>query len=129
MKSLAVIIALLTLTAFADLFSENQLIIGIFHSQTAVELEPTTARYIYVYAMALHSSGEIDDALDELRAARDRGVVDFDNGALLVTIMLDRGDVAGARSAYEELRADYPEHPQMISLLQAIQQSERATNP
>jgi predicted Zn-dependent protease len=75
--------------------------------QKAVELAPDDARYVYVYGVALNSTGRPQDALAILKPANARHPADTDILTALATISRDIGDRAGAVTYAEELvRAD-----------------------
>jgi Flp pilus assembly protein TadD len=70
----------------------------------AVVLEPDNARFAYVYAVALHSTGKVDDAIARLEAAlivhpNHREILEA-----LVSFHQARGKNAAARSYSERLR-------------------------
>lgn len=70
----------------------------------AAELEPANARYTYVYAVALHSSGEVEQGIEVLEEALPRFPYDRDVLAALVAFHRDRGDAGQARRYADELQ-------------------------
>jgi tetratricopeptide (TPR) repeat protein len=60
-------------------------------------LAPDDARVAYVYAVALHSSGQTDRALAVLRRAHERSTGDVDVLVALVTLNRERGALGAAR--------------------------------
>jgi Flp pilus assembly protein TadD len=58
----------------------------------AGELEPGRARYSYVYAVALYSSGRSDDALRVLKEALQRNPADRDILMALTSFRREAGD-------------------------------------
>jgi predicted CXXCH cytochrome family protein len=64
--------------------------------RTAAELEPDRSRYAYVYAVALHSSGRIDESLKVLKENLARHPDDRDTLLALVTFSRDAGDIGAA---------------------------------
>jgi tetratricopeptide (TPR) repeat protein len=71
--------------------------------QTATELEPDRSRYAYVYAVALHSSGRVDDSMKVLKENLTRHPDDRDTLLALVTFSRDAGDVIAALGYAEQL--------------------------
>ena len=74
----------------------------------AAELAPSSARYAYVYGVALNSTGAAARALAVLQAAHERHTGDPDILAALATISRDRGDRAAARGLRQEAPAGRP---------------------
>jgi tetratricopeptide (TPR) repeat protein len=64
----------------------------------AAELDPAAARYAYVQAIALNSTGRTEEALRVLEASHGRHPGDRDTLLALVTINRDRGDLPAART-------------------------------
>jgi Tfp pilus assembly protein PilF len=62
----------------------------------AAGLEPGNARFAYVHAVALHSSGKVDAAIAQLKSALDTHPVDGDIISALVSFHRKRGDSAQA---------------------------------
>jgi Flp pilus assembly protein TadD len=77
----------------------------------AAEVAPERARYAYVYAVALHDTGQPDRALAALRAAHTRHPGDRDVLIALATISRDRGDREGAMGWAHALRDLDPQDP------------------
>ncbi len=69
----------------------------------ATELEPDRSRYAYVYAVALHSSGRIDESMKVLKENLDRHPDDRDTLAALATFSRDSGDISAALEYLERL--------------------------
>ena len=59
----------------------------------AVQLQPDTTRYAYVYGVALHSYGELDKAIDVLEKAHDTSPADQDVLLALITFQRDKGNI------------------------------------
>ena len=57
----------------------------------AAAIDPANARYAYVYAVALNSTGRTDDAIKTLEASHARHPADRDTLFALVTINRDAG--------------------------------------
>jgi Flp pilus assembly protein TadD len=70
----------------------------------ATGLEPGNARFAYVNAIALHSSGKADAAIAQLRKALDLHPVDGDIIAALADFYRQRGDSTLATHYAERLR-------------------------
>ncbi|KRQ14795.1 hypothetical protein AOQ71_12305 [Bradyrhizobium manausense] len=69
----------------------------------ATELEPGRSRYTYVYAVALHSSGRIDEAIKVLKANLVRHPDDRDTMLALVAFSRDAGDISAALEYAQQL--------------------------
>ena len=74
----------------------------------AMELEPDSARYTYVYAVALHSTGHPSEAIDTLERATARWPNDRDILVALASFQLGLGRRAGARETVRRLIAAHP---------------------
>ena len=77
----------------------------------AAVLPPERARYVYVYAVALESSGQMDRAREVLTAAHERHTGDREILEALVTYSAKAGDGVAARRYAEALRAVDPDNP------------------
>jgi predicted CXXCH cytochrome family protein len=71
----------------------------------AAHLAPDTARYGFVYAVALHDAGRRDDAVSELDAVLARSPYDRDSLAALVAFCREAGDLERARAYAGRLEA------------------------
>jgi predicted CXXCH cytochrome family protein len=71
--------------------------------RTAAELEPDRSRYGYVYAVALHSSGRIDESMKVLKENLARHPDDRETMLALVTFNRDAGDIGAALEYAEQL--------------------------
>jgi tetratricopeptide (TPR) repeat protein len=71
--------------------------------RTATELEPGRSRYAYVYAVALHSLGRIDEAMQILKENLARHPDDRDTLLALVTFNRDAGNIGAALEYAEQL--------------------------
>src|SRR5262249_16290960 len=69
----------------------------------ATELEPERSRYAYVYAVALHSSGRIDESMKVLKESLARHPDDRETLLALVTYTRDAGDIGTALEYAEQL--------------------------
>ena len=86
----------------------------------AAELEPSNSRYAYVLAVALHSLGERQEALELLEYARAEFPADYDIGWALATMRRDSGDLTGAREAARALARAYPDSPEVAALIESL---------
>jgi Flp pilus assembly protein TadD len=82
----------------------------------AAELAPSSARYAYVYGVALNSNGAGDRALTVLRKAHERHPGDPDILVALATISRDRGALEAARAYARKLLQTVPELPEARQL-------------
>jgi tetratricopeptide (TPR) repeat protein len=78
---------------------------GIEELRVATTLAPDDARYIYVYAVALNSTGKPEQAIMVLQGAHNRHPNNRDILGALVAFHRDLGNQAAARSYAEKLRA------------------------
>ena len=69
----------------------------------ATEIEPDRSRYAYVYAVALHSSGRIDESMKILKETLARHPDDRETLLALVTFNRDAGDLGAALEYAEQL--------------------------
>jgi len=76
--------------------------------RTATELEPDRSRYAYVYAVALHSSGRIDESIMVLKENLARHADDRDTLLALVTFNRDAGKIGAALDYAEQLSRIVP---------------------
>src|SRR5262249_20621658 len=70
----------------------------------AAKLDPTNARFVYVYAVALHSAGRADAAIGTLVKANAAHPANSDILRALVSFNRDRGNAAEAQRYAEQLR-------------------------
>jgi predicted CXXCH cytochrome family protein len=83
----------------------------------AAELEPNSARYAYVYAVALNSAGHGHEAVNVLKQAVVRHPNDRDILAALVAFARDAGDIAGALGYAEQLARLAPHDQQLARVI------------
>jgi tetratricopeptide (TPR) repeat protein len=86
----------------------------------AAELAPNSARYTYIYGVALNSTEAGDRALAVLRAAHDRHPGDPDILVALTTISRDRGDRVAAQGYARQLLQVAPELPEARQLAREL---------
>ena len=91
----------------------------------AAALAPSSARYAYVYAVALNSSGAGDRALAVLKTAHDRHPGDPDILIALATINRDRGARGPARGYVQKLLQVAPELPEARRLASELDRTDR----
>jgi predicted CXXCH cytochrome family protein len=75
----------------------------------AAELEPERSRYAYVYAVALHSSGQVDQSMKILKQSLARHPDDRETLFALVTFSRDAGDIGTALEFAEQLSRIAPD--------------------
>ena len=66
-------------------------------------MEPDRSRYAYVYAVALHSSGRVDESMKVLKENLARHPDDRESLLALVTFNRDAGDIGAALEYAEQL--------------------------
>ncbi len=75
----------------------------------AVELDPATARYAYVYSVALHSTGQVDESIRRLQEAVRRWPYDREMLMALTSFQLESGRRQDAQATARKLVAAYPQ--------------------
>jgi len=102
------------------------------HSQEAIRLlakaarlQPGNARFSYVYAVALHSSGQVDQAIAVLQQAHARRPADRDVLTGLITFERERGNVASATTYAQQLVQLVPDDPNAKMLLASLRGEKR----
>jgi Flp pilus assembly protein TadD len=91
----------------------------------AHELMPDNARYAYVYAVALNSSGKAPEASATLEEAHQQHPADRDVLMALVSIARDQGDFAAALGHARELLALDPGNAQLRALVAELERKAR----
>jgi len=86
----------------------------------ASELEPTRARYAYVYAVALHSGGRSGDAIEVLKKSLARHPDDRDTLLALIAFNRDAGDIVSALRYAEQLNSLTPDDMNLTRLIQDL---------
>lgn len=102
------------------LVRQQEIEVALVELRRAAELETANSRYAYVYGVALNSTGRVDDAIAVLIDARTRFPADFDIGWALLTTQRDAGRSGEAAELARELRAQFPDNPDVASMLQSI---------
>ncbi len=87
----------------------------------AVELDPETSRYAYVHAVALHSSGAVDESIRSLAQAARRWPYDRELLMALTSFQLEAGRRQEAQATARRLAAAYPDDPQVAVLVARAQ--------
>jgi predicted CXXCH cytochrome family protein len=77
----------------------------------AAGLEPSSARYAYVYGVALHSNGDASEAIRVIEDALRRHPHDHDLLTALAMFRRDAGNLEAARHAAERLVEAFPSDP------------------
>ncbi|MCZ6915345.1 MAG: tetratricopeptide repeat protein [Gemmatimonadetes bacterium] len=86
----------------------------------AAQLSPDQARFAYVYAIALHSTGRVAEAVTALEAATANHPYELDLLAALVSINRESGDYDSAIPYAERLVELLPDDLQVQSLLDQL---------
>jgi predicted Zn-dependent protease len=81
---------------------------GLEELRLASALNPANARFIYVYAVALNSSGQPEQAVMILQGAHNQHPNNRDILGALAAFHRDMGNQAAARSYAEKLRTNSP---------------------
>jgi predicted CXXCH cytochrome family protein len=87
----------------------------------ASELAPDRARYAYVYAVALHSGGQREQAMTTLKKIVADHPTDRDALQAIVAFARDGGDVATALDYAKKLAQMAPGDPAIKSLVESLQ--------
>lgn len=88
--------------------------------QIASEIEPDSARYAYVYSVALHSAGRAADAIAVLKESLLRHTNDRDILLALINFVREAGDIAAALGYAELLSKTMPDDQSLNGLIQAL---------
>jgi len=81
---------------------------------------PDSARFAYVYAVALHDTGRVDDAIAVLTAAHGRRPANRETLAALATYLAERGQVPRALQYADKLAALDPEDSAARTLVETL---------
>ena len=87
----------------------------------ASELAPDNARYAYVYAVALNSTGAGSEAMALLERTHQRHPADREVLTALVSFAQEAGDIAAALRYAREMAALYPADPQLRKLISDLE--------
>ena len=94
--------------------------LGLESLRESVQLDPANARYAYVYAVALNSLGESEQAVAYLESVLGGFPGDFDLRWTLATILRDQQRTDEARAVAMALAEVYPGIPPLESFLQSL---------
>ncbi len=89
----------------------------------AADLEPHRARYLYVYAVALHSSGHGGEAIAALKAYLNRETEDRNILLAVITFSRDAGDLATALEYGERLVRMTPDDRDTARFVESLHKS------
>ena len=95
----------------------------------AAELEPDRARYAYVYAIGLDSSGRRADAIQALKDNLARHPADRDTLSALISFNREAGDFAGALKYAELLAQAEPNNAELKSLIETLRREAASPAP
>ena len=84
------------------------------------ELDPERARYAYVYAVALHSAGRVQDALTVLKSNLARHPNDRDTLLALISFSRDSGDAKSALDYAQRLAQIVPADQGLTTLIDTL---------
>jgi predicted CXXCH cytochrome family protein len=87
----------------------------------AAQLDPDNARYVYVYAVGLHSSGKRTEALAVLRAAEKRHPYDLEILSALISMNLEAGDGKAALPYAKKAARVLPDDQGLKALLAKLE--------
>ena len=96
--------------------------------QRAAELDPGRARYVYVYAVALHSAGQADTALAVLKQNLTRHPDDRDSLLAVVSFSREKGDFATALESAKQLARAAPDDRGIADLVKIIERENERPN-
>jgi predicted CXXCH cytochrome family protein len=97
---------------------------AIAELRRAVELEPEQARYTFVYAVALHSTGQSKDSITVLEENLARHPSDRDTLMALISFHRAAGHIDSALKYAQQLALIIPEDKDLAKLIQDLQQQE-----
>ena len=86
----------------------------------AASMDPGQARYAYVYAVALHSAGQRDDALAVLRSSLQMHPNDRNTLSAAVALSREKGDAAAALGYAERLARLIPGNREIEELIKQL---------
>src|SRR5262245_1963443 len=102
---------------------------AIVELRRAAEIEPERARYIYVYAVALHSAGQAENAMTVLAENLARHPSDRDTLMALVSFHRGAGHINSALKYAEQLALIIPEDKELVRLIEDLRrQSNKSTD-
>jgi tetratricopeptide (TPR) repeat protein len=92
---------------------------------SAAKLDPSQARYGYVYAVALHSAGRGSEAVTVLKDNPTRHPDDSDTLSALISFSRESGDINSALEFAERLEQIVPDAPGLAGLVQDLRSQVR----
>jgi predicted CXXCH cytochrome family protein len=95
----------------------------------AADLDPENARYAFVYAIALHSTGDTESALRTLEASQERSPADRDTLLALISLQRDAGRPGEALAWAERLAVVDPSAGPLVDELRRASSSGRSSRP
>ena len=94
----------------------------------AAQLAPNSNRYIYVYAVALHSAGRLDEAIEQLKYLLNKNPEDFNTLYTLVTFNKDAGRNRSALLYAKQMQTLAPENIEIKKLVKILNTASQNTN-
>jgi len=91
----------------------------------ATELDPDQTTYLFVYAIALHSAGQIKEAIDTLKEGLKRHEGNLQFIVALIKYTQEAGDLASALEYAERLKNLTPGDHELIKLIERLKQQVR----
>jgi len=98
----------------------KQLDEALFELHRAAELGPDQARFIYVYAVALHSAGRGDEAISVLKNGLARHPGNHDILLALIAFSRDAGDLVSALEYAERLARVEPDDRNLANFVEEL---------
>ena len=95
----------------------------------AAELEPDRARYAYVYAIGLNSSGRRAEAIQALKDDLPRHPADRDTLCALISFNREAGDFAVALKYAEQLAQAEPNNTELKGLIETLRREAASPAP
>jgi tetratricopeptide (TPR) repeat protein len=93
---------------------------AIAELRRAAEIEPERARYTYVYAVALHSAGQTENAMTVLEENIARHPSDRDTLMALLSFHRGAGRIDSALRYAEQLALIIPEDKDLVELIEDL---------
>ncbi len=93
---------------------------ALTHLGKAAELEQAGVRHRYVYAIALHDSGKVNEAIEQLKAVHRAIPENLDILLALINYCQGAGRLEDARRYAASLKQQVPDNPQLNQLLESL---------
>jgi Flp pilus assembly protein TadD len=103
------------------LVRQRNLPVALDELRKAMDLAPNSARYGYVYAIALNSTGGRGEAMAQLRRLHGRFPADADVTSALLSLSLEGGDQVSALRYARDLLRLRPGDAQVTALIRQLQ--------